>query len=53
LEGEMEIHSWIPSQVRNRFVDELDGDSLWKKFLLELGPKYHLDAIAPEDPSVN
>jgi len=53
LEGEMEIDSWIPSQVKNRFVDELDGDSLWKKFLLELGPKYHLDAIAPEDPSVN
>jgi putative transcriptional regulator len=53
LEGEMEIESWIPSQVKSRFVDEFDGDSLWKKFLLELGPKYQLDANAPEDPSVN
>ena len=53
LEGEMSEDSWIPSQVKSRFVDELDGDSLWKKFLLELGPKYQLDANAPVDPSVN
>ena len=31
----------------------LDEDSLWRNFLLELGPKYQLDAHAPEDPSVN
>jgi putative transcriptional regulator len=53
LEDEMGAESWIISQVKDRFVEGLDGDSLWKKFLLDLGPKYQLDAQAPEDPSVN
>lgn len=53
LEEEMEQSSWILSQVKNRFVEGLDEDSLWKKFLLDLGPQYQLDANAPEDPSVN
>jgi len=53
LEGEMEENTWILSQVKNRFVEDVDGLLLWKKFLLELGPKYQLDALAPEDPSVN
>ena len=53
LEGEMEENTWILSQVKNRFVEDVDGLLLWKKFLLELGSKYQLDAQAPEDPSVN
>lgn len=53
LEGEMKENTWILSQVKNRFVEGVDGLFLWKKFLLELGSKYQLDAQAPEDPSVN
>jgi len=53
LEGEMEQESWILSQVKNRLAEKLDGNSLWKRFLLDLGPKYQLDAHAPDDPSVN
>ena len=53
LEVEMIEDTWIISQVRDRFVEGLDGDSLWKKFLLDLGPKFQLDAEAPVDPSVN
>ncbi|MCZ6671406.1 MAG: YqgE/AlgH family protein [Verrucomicrobia bacterium] len=53
LEDEMEQESWILSQVKNQFVDELDGDSLWRKFLLDQGPKFQLDAHAPDDPSLN
>lgn len=53
LEVEMEEDSWIVSQVKDQFVDGLDGDSLWQKFLLDQGPKYQLDAQAPEDPSLN
>ena len=53
LEGELEQDSWIISQVKNRFVDKLDGDSLWQKILLEQGTRYLLDAHAPEDPSLN
>ena len=53
LEGELQEDSWIISQVRNRFVDGMDGDLLWKKFLLESDPKFELDANAPDDPSLN
>lgn len=53
LEGEMEEESWIRTQVKDRFVDGLDGDSLWQKFLLDQGPQFQLDAQAPEDPSLN
>ncbi|MCB1123326.1 MAG: YqgE/AlgH family protein, partial [Verrucomicrobiae bacterium] len=49
LEGEMLEDAWLLSPVRSKFEQGLDGDSLWKKFLLEQGPKYRLDAQAPED----
>jgi putative transcriptional regulator len=53
LEDELELDAWIPSQVKSRFEEELEGVEIWKQFLLEQGSKYRLDAAAPEDPSQN
>ena len=53
LEVELERDSWIVSQVNSRFVNDLDGYLLWKKMVAELGPKYTLEALSPEDPSFN
>lgn len=53
LEGEMLEDAWLWSPVKSRFEGELDGDRLWKKFLLEQGSQFRLDAQAPEDPSLN
>ncbi len=53
LEEELEQNAWIPTQVKARFEDEVDGVQIWKNFLLGQGSQYQLDAGAPEDPSQN
>ena len=53
LEVELQQDSWIVAQVKSQLVIGLDGDPLWKEFVADLGPKYTLEALSPEDPSFN
>ena len=53
LEVELERDSWIVSQVKSRFVNNLDGYPLWKNMVAGLGPQFTLEALSPEDPSFN
>ncbi len=53
LEGEMEIESWIQSEVSADDVFTSDHDTLWKKVLQEMGGEYKMMSLYPMDPSYN
>ncbi len=53
LEFEIEHDSWIVSRIKTTIIDGLDEDDLWLEYMRDFGPKFSLEANAPDDPSVN
>jgi putative transcriptional regulator len=52
LEGEIEVDSWVVAPL-SPAIEELDGVSVWRAILSQQGPKMHLLAEEPDNPSMN
>jgi len=53
LETELEQNTWVVSPVTQNDLHKYDGPALWKALIRRENPFFHLEAEAPEDPSLN
>lgn len=53
LEGELERETWVVAQLDPDLIDQAPDESLWRRVLGSLNPRWRLLAGEPDDPSLN
>jgi putative transcriptional regulator len=53
LESELQQSAWIVHPTTESILSNASNNETWLELMKELGPAYHLLAIAPDDPSLN
>jgi putative transcriptional regulator len=53
LEAELQQSAWIVHPATVSMLEETPNKEIWLALMRDLGPTYHLLAIAPDDPSLN
>ncbi len=53
LEAELQQSAWIVHPASESILGETSSGESWLALMRDLGPAYHLLAIAPDDPSLN
>ncbi len=53
LESEIQQSAWIVHPATELILSKASNNETWLELMKDLGPAYHLLAIAPDDPSLN
>jgi putative transcriptional regulator len=53
LESELQQSAWIVHPATESILSKASNNEIWLELMKDLGPAYHLLAIAPDDPSLN
>jgi putative transcriptional regulator len=53
LESELQQSAWIVQPATESILGDATNGQIWLELMKNLGPAYHLLAIAPDDPSLN
>jgi putative transcriptional regulator len=53
LEAELQQSAWIVHPATESILSDASNHGTWLELMKNLGPAYHLLAIAPDDPSLN
>jgi putative transcriptional regulator len=53
LESELQQSAWIVQPATEPILSQASNNETWLELMKDLGPAYHLLAIAPDDPSLN
>jgi putative transcriptional regulator len=53
LESELQQSAWIVQPATESILGDASNNQTWLELMKDLGPAYHLLAIAPDDPSLN
>jgi putative transcriptional regulator len=53
LESELQQSAWIVHPATESILSNTSKNETWLELMKDLGPAYHLLAIAPDDPSLN
>ncbi len=53
LESELQQSAWIVHPATESILGDATSNEIWLELMKDLGPAYHLLAIAPDDPSLN
>jgi putative transcriptional regulator len=53
LESELQQSAWVVHPATESILVNASNNGTWLDVMKDLGPAYHLLAIAPDDPSLN